>query len=557
MPASPLLLAIVFGVPALAIIALRVFLNARISLWLLRARGTHARERPADMQLAAAYHSQLPAGLKAAVVDDRTWQDLDLDQVFCAIDRTASEPGRQYLYHLLRTPHSDGAPLDRLERAVRRIVPDSDLSERIRYSLQKLDDPRAARLVHLILGELPARPALWWTFPLLTAGSLLCLGAIAFWPRVLAVWVAIACVNVCVQLFYKPRVAQFIPALHEIPAFLRASTELGALGVEELALESRVLREGAQKLGRLRRATNWLMFEPGQAHELVAMVYEYVNLLFLFDINAFVFTTETLRASRAALRAMFEALGHIDAVQSISAWRGSLPVWCTPEFTAARKAFQVESLVHPLLAEPVPNSLAVQDASVVITGSNMSGKTTFVRALGVNALLAQTLNTVCAGAWRARVLRVRTTIGRSDSLIDGKSYYLAEVEAVRSLLEVKQGGQQHLFLLDEIFRGTNTTERVAAAAAVLAYLNRGTDLVIVATHDTEVLSLLGGAYVAHHFREELASGEVTFDYRIHEGPSSTRNAIALLEVMGYPRDLVADASAALDWEQRRPAARAR
>ena len=553
MPVSPLLLALVLGVPALAMLTLRLFPSARISLWLLRERRTNRRGRPADMALAAAYHSQLPPELLVDALDARTWQDLDLDQVFCSLDKTESEPGRQYLYHLLRTPQSDRAPLERLERAVRRLAGDADLAERVCGSLRRLDDPRAARLVHLILGELPARPALWWTFPLLTVGSLACLAAVAVWPGVLVVWMAIALVNVGVQLFYKPRVARFVSALHEIPAFLRASTELGALGVVELAPESRILHDGARRLSRLRRATKWLMFEPGQAHELVVMVYEYINLLFLFDVNAFVFTTETLRASRAELRAMFEAVGYLDAVQSIAAWRETLPRWATPEYTDVRKALQVEALVHPLLAEPVPNSLEVDDTSVLITGSNMSGKTTFVRAIGVNALLAQTLHTVCANVWRAPMLRVRTSIGRSDSLMEGKSYYLAEVESVRALVQAKEGGQQHLFLLDEIFRGTNTTERVAAAAAVLAYLNRGTDLVIVATHDIEVLDLLGDAYAAHHFREKIVGDTLNFDYRIHDGPSSTRNAIALLEVMGYPAELVADACAALDWQQRRPA----
>jgi len=112
---------------------------------------------------------------------------------------------------------------------------------------------------------------------------------------------------------------------------------------------------------------------------------------------------------------------------------------------------------------------------------------------------------------------------------------------------------RHLFLIDEIFRGTNTTERVAAAAAVLAYLNHGDDMVIVATHDMEVLDLLGTSYVAHHFREEMSGGEVRFDYRIHDAQSSTRNAIALLDVMGYPAELVADACPALDWQERRAA----
>ncbi|HEY7396604.1 MAG TPA: hypothetical protein VH559_17230 [Gemmatimonadaceae bacterium] len=212
---------------------------------------------------------------------------------------------------------------------------------------------------------------------------------------------------------------------------------------------------------------------------------------------------------------------------------------------------KVEAVIHPLLAHPVANSLEVRASSVLITGSNMSGKTTFVRAIGVNAVLAQTLHTICAEQWHAPMLRVRTSIGRSDSIMDGKSCYLAEVESVHALIRAKETGAQHLFLLDEIFRGTNTTERVAAANAVLTYLNRGSDIVFVATHDIEVIDLLGDAYTPHHFREEISDTAISFDYRIHPGPASTRNALALLEAMQYPRDLVAHALATIDWQARR------
>jgi hypothetical protein len=547
MTVSPRLLAIVLGVPVLAILALRLFPSARISLALRRERRTHRRERPTDMALAAAYHAQRPPDTRADALDDRTWQDLDLDQVFLSLDRTESAPGRQYLYHLLRTPQHTREPLERLERGVRHIASDPALAERLHNVLRQLDDPRASRLAHLILGEIPRRPALWWIFPLLTLGSLGCLALLAFWPRAIVVWTIIAVVNVGVQLFYKSRLAQFVPALHEIPAFLRVSAQLGALKLDEIDDERERLREGTKQLTGLHRATRWLMFEPSQTMDIVASIYEYVNMLFLFDVNAFVFATETLRESRERLRGMFEAIGYIDAAQSIATWRDDLSRWTTPEFTGTRKALHAEALVHPLLAKPVPSSLEVEDTSVLITGSNMSGKTTFVRAMGVNAVLAQTLHTVCANAWRAPMLRVRTSIGRSDNLIEGKSYYLAEVESVGALLQAKARGEQHLFLLDEIFRGTNTTERVAAAYAVLAYLNRGTDLVIVATHDIEVIDLLGDTYAAHHFREEIADGTVTFDYRIHDGPASTRNAIALLQLMRYPEELVADALAALEW----------
>jgi DNA mismatch repair ATPase MutS len=108
-----------------------------------------------------------------------------------------------------------------------------------------------------------------------------------------------------------------------------------------------------------------------------------------------------------------------------------------------------------------------------------------------------------------------------------------------------------LVLLAIALRGTNTTERVAAGRAVLAFLNRGMDLVLVATHDIEVIELLDGTYDAHHFREQIADGSMTFDYRIHPGPSSTRNAIAMLELLEYPEELVAEALATINWQSRR------
>jgi hypothetical protein len=551
---SPLLrglIAVALGVPALILLLPRIAPGAEISLWLMRERRARPRERPIDIQRAAMYQLLLPDSERQDAIDDRTWRDLNLDDVFVSLDNTESEPGRQYLYHLLRNPRLTPKPLERLEELLRRFSNDDAALDRLRTSLRRLNDPRAGELVQLILGELPSRPSGWWIFPLLTATSIACLALIPVWPRALIVWVAVCVVNVGVQLFYKSRVKRFVPALHELRGFIAAAGNIGAMQLDEASNEVESLRHGARALGGLGRATWWLMFEPGETNDLLASVYEYVNLLFLLDVNAFVFAIESLRSSQRMMRTMFESIGYLDAAQSIIAWRESLPRWTTPDFTPPSKSLAVESVVHPLVANAVPNTLDADGVSVLITGSNMSGKTTFVRTLGVNATLAQTLHTVCAAGWRAPIVRVRTTIERADSIREGKSYYLAEVESVRSLVLAKASGAQHLFLLDEIFRGTNTTERIAGAYAVLRYLNRGLDIVVVATHDVEVLDLLDGAYVPLHFREQITDGALTFDYRIRPGPASTRNAIALLELMEFPNDLVSDALETIDWQSRR------
>ena len=554
MPVSPvagLLAVAALGVPFVFLLlhqrAPQLMTGVRALLaW--RRRG----ERTADMTSAAAYHTRLHDAVQAGTLNERTWKDLDLDDVFCSLDYTESEPGRQYLYHLLRTPQFSEEPLQRRERLVRCLAGDPELTERIQTPLRRLQHPRAGQLVHLVLGELPRRPGYWLLFPILTVTSATSLIAfLTIWPPAFVIWLAVCLTNLWVQLFYRSRVKRFVPAIRELPAFIGVGRALGALHIPEAREETEALRDGAKRLAGLRGAATWLRFDPGEGGELAASLYEYINLLFLLDVNAFVFTIEKLRASQPTMRQLFESIGYLDAMQSVTRWRAILPAWTTPDFVPPGKVLRSEALYHPLLLHPVPNSLETDGASVLITGSNMSGKTTFVRTLGVNAVLAQTLHTVCADEWSAPLMHVRTSIGRADSITEGKSYYLAELESIAALVHAKTDGAQYLFLLDEIFRGTNTIERVASGFAVLSYLNRGTDIVVVATHDIEMIDLLGDRYVTRHFREEFIDSHMTFDYRLHDGPSSSRNAIALLDVAKLPGDLVADAVAALDWQSRR------
>ncbi len=117
---------------------------------------------------------------------------------------------------------------------------------------------------------------------------------------------------------------------------------------------------------------------------------------------------------------------------------------------------------------------------------------------------------------------------------------------MRELVEAAGNGQPHLFLLDELFRGTNTVERIAAGKAVLAHLARGRHVTLVSTHDVELVPLLSGTHAPFHFRESVSDGGLAFDYRLRPGPSSTRNAIALLASAAFPGALVEDALGTVD-----------
>ena len=238
----------------------------------------------------------------------------------------------------------------------------------------------------------------------------------------------------------------------------------------------------------------WYAVFPVLAAGTLVLAVLYLNLLFLLDANGVCFGAGQLRTHAAALVRVTAAIGEVD--------QGAL-----------------------------------------ITGSNMSGKSTFVRAIGVTTVMAQTLNTCLAAKYEAPILRVRSSIGRSDDLLSGTSYYLAEVEALLDLVNASADTSSHLFLLDELFRGTNAVDRIAAAHAVLTELVSGANwrkphLVIAATHDVELVDLLTDIYPAYHFGDAVVADGLAFDHRLQPGRATTRNAIALLRLHGAPEALI-------------------
>jgi DNA mismatch repair ATPase MutS len=160
--------------------------------------------------------------------------------------------------------------------------------------------------------------------------------------------------------------------------------------------------------------------------------------------------------------------------------------------------------------------------------------------VGINVILAQTLNFCLAErAVMPRVL-VRSAIRREDDLNSGQSYFFAEIQQILEFTRTEETGQRHLFLIDEIFRGTNTIERVAASTAVLHHLGRH-QFVLATTHDVELQELLADTFDMYHFSDRVAESTYSFDYKIHPGPAQSRNAIKLLELSGYPASIIHEA----------------
>jgi DNA mismatch repair ATPase MutS len=175
---------------------------------------------------------------------------------------------------------------------------------------------------------------------------------------------------------------------------------------------------------------------------------------------------------------------------------------------------------------------------VIITGSNMSGKSTFLRTVGVNLCLAFSGAPVPASAWCTMPFRLFTCITVSDSVTDGISYFYAEVRRLKALLEALHEAHPYplFFLIDEIFRGTNNRERHIGSRAYIQALTGGYGVGLVSTHDLELVKLeheMGGIRNVH-FREAIAAGRMIFDYQLRPGPCPTTNALQIMRLAGLP-----------------------
>jgi hypothetical protein len=553
-----------------AVVIVAVTLAVVAAAWRRRARAherrrweaawglPRARDRP--MALIAEYHRiRRAASPSPDALDDRTGEDLHLDAVFTHLDRTASAPGQQLLYHRLRTaPAADR--LDAFHALAVRLGDDPAARERLHAALTPLNETAAYHLC--AIADAAPRVQRWHAvFPLLAAIMLVAIAAAPFWP--LAMLVAIC--GVVLHFVVRMAVAgetgavvavfrQIAPLLHaaDVAATLRSAGTDPILATLTRALPRlRLLRGFAAAAGR-----------PAGGNELVEALFQYLNLLFLLDVNACYLGARELRRCSGALLDVVEAVGEADAAMAVASYRAGTAGWTRPRRLPPGSPVRITGVRHPLVEGAVGNDVALgPPAGLLLTGANMSGKSTLLRTIGITVVLAQTIDTCVAASYEAPVLRVRSLMGRADDLIAGKSYYRVEVEAVLDMVAAARGPVPHLFLFDELFRGTNTVERIAAGVAVLtalraAPLGQAQHIIVAATHDRELVALLEGRYAAAHLSDAIGPDGIVFDYRLRDGPATTRNAIALLELSGAPDALVRDAralAAALD-DARRPLA---
>jgi ABC-type multidrug transport system fused ATPase/permease subunit len=268
-----------------------------------------------------------------------------------------------------------------------------------------------------------------------------------------------------------------------------------------------------------------------------SQLYLVINILFLWDYRC-VAALESWRAkSEPVIQNWIDVIGEIEALSSLAILNYDHPEWALPEIYEDQPRFFATEIGHPLLPDNrVCNDISMmrRGQAYLITGSNMSGKSTLLRTVGINLVLAYAGAPVCARELHCTVFSIYTSMRVRDDLESSTSSFYAELLRIKRMIDAAKSGEQVFFLLDEIFKGTNSRDRHTGARVLIKQLSAEGAIGFVSTHDVELGDLANDDNKIRnfHFREYYKDGQLYFDYKLHQGVSNTRNAIYLMKMVG-------------------------
>jgi hypothetical protein len=477
----------------------------------------------------ASYTRLTPA---AAQIDEQTWRDLLLDDY---LDRLAGETsifGQQILHHRLRGRVASAESVARVQALVK------DDAARDALHATCSDLRRAdAEIADVLFGAGPQASPGWcrhlhWLSIAFLASLVLTL---LYWPCCVLTGI-LWCALMVVQVRYYEQSQKWERLMAVLRQQLRVHTLLGTLpAVSAGACYAAAFRPGAAQAGRVSRTLG-----PAPMERLLPGAREYGEWVLLTNIRRYCRNQDDFLAQRAFLRGSYELVAALEADIALARHLRRAPVACWASVTdAAAAELQLDGVIHPLLPDPAPLTIALQGQGAFISGQNGIGKSTLLRTVGLNLVCARAFGFCYAHAARVPLLPVYASMQSADSLASGESLYIAELRRARELLALAGQGRA-IFLIDEIFRGTNHLESVSAAAAVLdALAQSGT--VLVSSHNLVLAPLLA------HRLVPLCVGEECGQLRVLPGVLARTNGLSLLGAHGFSPQVEAQAARVHAW----------
>lgn len=471
---------------------------------------------------------------------DQIYSDLSMDEVYEKVDRTNSTPGEAMLMHTINSPIFDKERLEERDKNTDKLIKNNQLRDELNYLLFKLGREGKGDVLSFILGNKKRsilKEILYTiigTIPVITI-----LLAIFMDVRFLAVTILIYCVNMGIHYEIEDKYE-----LMNVPYLDKLIKTLGKIK-DIKDPEFKELREEASRIHKsIGEARRYIFFLSKS--EKIDSIIDIIFIVFLLQERQYYKFIRNLPRFKDSLYEGYKFIGELDVYCSTAALRKGLDYYCKPTFIE-KKEIEIEEGYHVLLKKPISNSIKVDKTGAIITGSNMSGKSTFLKMIALNCLFAQTLYTCFGKSYKGDLCYIMTSLNPKEDISNNTSYYLGEAKAILNIIEEKKNGKNVVCFIDEIFRGTNPLDRISASRALLKYFHKENMLSLISTHDIEITQSFEGIYNFYHLEDDVSKERgLIFDYKVKEGIGTKSNAIKLLEYLGYPEYITDESNTILE-----------
>lgn len=471
-------------------------------------------------------------------IDNITWSDLSMDDVYKKINNTESSAGREVLYDMLRNPLYSLKELKKRDNIVEYFMHNFEERLKLQLILSNLGynyDANTTLCLFLEEDNSKNRLQIYRILRVIPFISLLLIGVNKSFLLITMLSVAL---NIFISFNNKNRKIDTSGFTYIIRT-INVAFKIKDMRIKVLDDNLKNIEEDLEKVKKIKKKS--ISKNPNSILSDLNFFSEYVNMITLSELITYEKVKETIIKNKEYLKSIYEYVGGVDALISVSSFRTSLDYYSKPQLSTSRKKedniINFEEIYHPLISNPVSNSLEI-NRGVLITGSNASGKSTFIKSVAINQILCQSIYTSCTKKYEGTFFNIYTSMALKDDVLNEESYYMVEIKSLKRIIDKCNENVPCLCFVDEILRGTNTVERIASSSEVLSHLNKSNTICIAATHDIELTYLLEREYDNYHFEEEITDDDIVFDYKLNKGRAKSRNAIKLLSLIGYEQNIV-------------------
>ena len=480
----------------------------------------------------------------ASDVDDITWNDLDGSELYNMLNHSESAMGEEVLFSLLRQPVCDISELEKRDKIIRYFSDHHEDRMKVQSKLKLVGkDKKTSFFEYFSKLETVKKQSNLIHYIILLIWLISVIGIIC--NIRLGIFLLVFNFVFSVISYYKRKseIEAYYFTFNVVLKLLYCAGKLSELKIPVIQTELDEIKADRKVFDSFRRNSGIVLSVGGG--NILDIIVDYIRMLFHIDLIKFNNMYSFISDHKDTVLKLYKNTGYIDSMISIASFRQYLSGsgWCVPEFTDGKKSLEFTDAYHPFLDEPVVNSFSSNGSSTLLTCSNASGKSTFLKMTAINAIFAQTIVTVTARSYKTSYFRVMTSIALNDNIFENESYFIVEIASLRRIFE-SIGDTTILCCIDEVLRGTNTIERIAASSQILAGLSEKNVLCFAATHDIELAHILKNRYKNYHFHESIVDDNVIFDYILYPGSSKTKNAIKLLGMMGFGEDITEHAEKA-------------